>query len=379
MNWADHPFVRIKGGVFPAGGASGIDRSNLEDTYAIFKKLQQHLADEEYMDKRSGISLVILNDAGLTAAPLQQGGSYAIGISIGLLRAIWNLLLLTLCDPKIFPGYGGEPVNYRCKRRITKDMVFAPSITPATNSQKFAPRAERAKYQDITGSRRELCETLFNAIVDYVLYHEAMHITRDHLSFIRLYNEQTYINESEMVRGINRKFFQFLEIDADIVALGFNLESHPEVAGFEELSAFDKGDFVFGQMFSCIILQQLFDLEMEMPPVGEQWKVNHPPPLIRAMLYDNLLRAFFTQRTSLSEAEIRNQQGKAWWEASRIAIKLGFPKGRWHGNHIEGIEPGLINDLIDEFNAFQDVIHRSHESGKYEELEGTMRLLNDQG
>jgi hypothetical protein len=90
--------------------------------------------------------------------------------------------------------------------------------------------------------------------------------------------------------------------------------------------------------------------------------------MIRSILYDNLLYQFFIEKKLLPKEEVRDQQSKAWWEASRIAIKLGFPKGRWHGKSMKGVSFARIRRLITEFNQFQDVIGRAIQSGSYEEF-----------
>jgi hypothetical protein len=355
---------------------SHVDQSNIKNLKTIFKKLCNHLLREELIGSRKDIELLVLSTGKIYASVLKgDHGRYAICISIGMLRAIWNILLLSLCDNSIFPNYGGEYGKYKVKRRLNPKLVFGPAIIPAKNSQQFVKsKKELQKYQDITSSRKELCEMLYSAILDYLLYHEAMHITRDHFTFKNIYNKMAYVSKAETLRK-NTRFFQFLEIDADLTALNFLLPTNPEITQFDGLPKFRKGDFVFGQMFSNIILHQLFDFEQRAYSLENQWKGDHPPPLVRSMLYDNLLYQFFIQKKLLPKEEVRDQQSKAWWEASRIAIKLGFPKGRWHGKTVDGVPFKKFRKLIDGFNSFQLAIERANSFGSYNEIKKVINKL----
>lgn len=374
--WKDHKRIIEANGLVNTKSLEDVDLRNIAEAWTLFRKLRNHLLREELIDSRADVQLVFLSSNRIEAFALKgDPGKYAICLTIGMMRAIWNVLLLSLCDNKIFPNYGGEYGTYKVKRRISRRLVFGPAIIPAKNSQQHISGKELRKYQDITPSRKELCELLFNVILDYLFYHEAMHITRDHFAFKSIYNSLDYISEAEVSRNNMIKFFQFLEIDADIVALNFMLPTNPEISQFDRLTKFTQGDFVFGQMFSNIIIQQLFDFDDQVTSIRKQWKGDHPPPMIRSMLYDNLLYRFFVQQNLLPKEEVRDQQSKAWWEASRIAIKLGFPSGRWHGKTMDGISTLRVDKLINEFNSFQEIIERSHHSGKYTEIRKAIKSL----
>jgi hypothetical protein len=373
--WKNHLRIKASGGIFRPVNLRNVDRSNIQDLRNLFKKLRSHLHKSELIDSLTDIELVLLANNKAEAFPLKCQNKYAICISIGLVRAIWNILILSLCDHKIFPNYGGEYRAYKVRRKLSSQMVFGPSVTPAKNSQQYLKGTDRQLYQDITTSRKELCELLFNSIMDYLLYHEAMHITRDHLSFIHIFNNQDFIDEAKTSSTNDINFFQFLEIDADIVSLQFMLPTNPELKNFNRLPEFNKEDFIFSQMFSNIIIQQLFDFNNEALSISSQWKQYHPPPVVRSILYDNLLHQFFLKNSQLSDDRIRTQQKKAWWEAGQIAKKLGFPLGRWHGKKTDSISFQRIHHFINQFNNFQDAIERSHQSGSYTEIKKLMKKL----
>lgn len=368
-NWSINKLIQSAGGIVKTKHLSDVDRINISDLRRLFRELRLHLLREGLIGSPGDIELLITSAAKMYAFTVKgEHGGYAICISVGTLRAVWNTLLLTLCDNSTFPDYGGEKVTYKVKRRISRKLIFGPAVIPAEDSQQNIKDKKRLQqYQDITTSRKELCETMYNMMADYLLYHEAMHITRNHFNFIDICEKTTFINAADIFRQ-NNKLFQFFEVDADMVALNFVLPTHPETARFDRLEQDEKLDFVFFHMFNNIILHQLFDLEMMAEPVKEQWDYDHPPPMIRSILYDNLLYQFFIEKKLLPKKEVRDQQSKAWWEASRIAIKLGFPKGRWHGKGMKGVSFARIRRLITEFNQFQDVIGRALQSGSYEEF-----------
>lgn len=377
-NWNSHLLIVEALGVLETENLPAIDQRNISNIRLVFGKLQQHLMSENLLDEVEDLELLIVSTARLDTFVLKgDHEKYAICISIGMVRAVWNVLLLSLCDVNIFPGYGGENKPCKIRHRISRRMLFGPSVIPVTpvpGRHMGNNKKEVRRYQDISPSRKELCELLFNLVIDYLLYHEAMHVTRDHFAFKKIVDQTDCINESGSA-VLKNKMLRFLEVDADLTALEFFIPTNPEYQEFDSLSEFRKADFVFGLMFGNIILQQLFDFQEAEEGVNAQWKQDHPPPLVRSMLFNDLLYLFFTQKKLLPGEVVQDQLEKAWWESGRVAVKLGFKKGHWYGGEMKIIPASKYNKLIKEYNQFQQLIDDSHRTGSYRKIKRFIQRL----
>ncbi|MDF2190361.1 hypothetical protein [Paraflavitalea sp. CAU 1676] len=353
MNWNTHFRIQQSGGILEESALPEIDANNIEDVKTLFSKLVQRLLNDELIDNADDIDLLLIDQQEIAAFVVKGNQKHAICLSIGTIRAVWNLLLLSLADKETFLNYpGDDKVDYEVAQRFTKELLTGPSITPSLH---YPHDFERPKvYQNITAERLEAVGLLYNAIIDYILHHEAMHITRQHPSYFNALNNETFIDETT-IKQKALQVYQFFEIDADLAALGYNITSHPEFKEPAAITEFERKDFFFSELFCYVLVQQLFDLDTA-KEINSQLKACHPPPVFRAMFFSNLLRQYFRKYAIIAEEDIFDQQNKAWYESSRIAVKLGFPEGRWHGSHMNDVPFALIDQWVDEFNVFQEMI-----------------------
>lgn len=367
MNWNDDIVVKSFGGILNQKALTKIDKSNIEELHKLFLAIRTCLLSDQFLDREDDIELVVLNDPGFLAFVRPNRNKYAICISIGLTRAIWNLLLLTLCDKNTFQGYpGDDEIEYTIKESISKELLFAQTIIP---SRKF-PDADLG-HQNITAQRLELCQNFYCSILDYILYHECMHIIRDHFTYFSFFGNDKKLDET-VLKKRNIKLYQLLEADADLVALSYSLESHPEMQSLNILTHPEQTDFFFGFLFSYVIIQQLFDfVHYEKPKEISRY----PEPVYRAVLCSNLLKEYFDDLFVIHSEDLDDQENKAWYEASLIAKKLGFPKGHWHGDEIADVSDDKVAEFVELYNDFGEIVANCNQSEVYHEFKLFMELI----
>src|SRR5258708_2632982 len=75
-----------------------------------------------------------------------------------------------------------------------------------------------------------------------------------------------------------------------------------------------KKNYVFLEFFGFLILQQLIDIKNE--SIEVQLDQSHPPPVMRAVLYDTLLRRILISNKSATRKVIIDESLNAWKESS---------------------------------------------------------------
>jgi len=333
--------------------ASDTDLACIADLNEIFDLIRIRLTEDLFIKNKFAIDLRITNEDKfeIKVGPKSED-TYIIYISIGTIRSVWNLLILSLCDPGILDSYPeDDTIQYKPPTVITAELLYYSSILPAFGFPDDYRSTDGIIRQNITGARRELCEDLYNWIIDHLLYHEVMHIARDHFSYYDIYRN-TGISEEKKMREEN-KFVRLLELDADMHALDYKIRTMPEFQHFKEMPVKEIRAYMFLEFFGYLIIQQLTDRQNK--PIAEQLEETHPPPVMRAICYDRFLRTIFIEHGLATAAIVTAESLYAWNEASKIAVKLGFPPGRWRDN-MDEVSFKILNSLTGEYKQLEQII-----------------------
>lgn len=355
--WYGHPAILNAGGTFNRAGGNGADQRNIRWVGELFEDLLDHLRADGYLTDVSSLDLIFTAEERMSISLARDRSAYAICASIGSIRAIWNLLVLSLCDPGILPGYPGDEEAMReGLKAIHKAMLFQGSLGRTISS----PNAVRRLSLRITKNRHELCELLFKCIFDYILHHEVAHLIRNHMSMLHAFDNEDRINEADHVWR-DEELYQLLELDADLHAMDYSMPHHPEFRMLHALPSQRIRDFILSQLFGYIIVQQLFDLEHR--PMSEALQKHHPPPVLRALIWSNSLIGTIKDLHVIGEKDLLDEQNKTWYEASKVASKLGFPEGRWRGSHMRDVPFNEMEVFIAKYRTFEAIIDQDNLSG----------------
>lgn len=339
--WKDHITIQLQGGLYDPTSSSEFEQINTGIVRDLFDDLLLRMVADDYIERPDQVELLFINNHRIAAFVTRDQDRYAICISIGATRAIWNLLVLSLADPDILPGYPGDTdIRYAWASHIADKTLLGPVV--------------ESSFDHITRERLELCTLFYHWIIDYLLYHEAAHIIRDHLSFFSVYYDEQVIDETQFFQGKALNMMQLFELDADIHALDYLIQSNEELDQLDELSKSDFRDFFFIELFGYIMIQQLFDYEHRR--IAEQLQLDHPPPVFRAIVWTNSLVRTFREVFGKDDAILKDEHNKAWYEASKIATKLGFPEGRWRGDQMNDVPSNAVDDLVAQYEKLATII-----------------------
>lgn len=353
--WKDHITIQQQGGVYDPARSSAFEQINTGIVQDLFEQLRSRLVADDYLQRQDQVELIFLNNQRLAAFVIKDGEQHAICISIGATRVIWNLLILSLADPDILPGYPGDSnIRYTWPSHLDDQVLLGPVIEGSFDYDGQFSHPAGVPEQCITRERLELCTLFYHWIIDYLLYHEAAHITRDHLLFLSIYHNGDVVDETKLFQGKALNLMQLFELDADVHALDYVIQSNEEVSNLDQLSVSEFRDFFFIELFGYILIQQLFDYEHKR--IADELQLDHPPPVFRAIVWTNALVKTFHEVFGKDQALLKDEHNKAWYEASKIATKLGFPEGRWRGDHMNDVPFPAVDELTAQYFALEKII-----------------------
>jgi len=354
-SWKDHITIQQQGGLYDPASSSEFEQINTGIVRDLFDDLLLRMVADKYIERQDQVELLFINNHRIGAFVIGDLDRYAICVSIGATRAIWNLLVLSLADPDILPGYPGDTdIRYAWPSRIADQTLLGPAVESSFDYDGKYPRPSGIPEQHISRERLELCTLCYHWIVDYLLYHEAAHIIRDHLSFFSVYYNEQVVDETQLFEGKALHLMQLFELDADVHALDYVIQSNEELDQLDQLSISDFRGFFFIELFGYIMIQQLFDYEHNR--IADQLQLDHPPPVFRAIIWTNSLVKTFREVFGKDDTILKDEHNKAWYEASKIAAKLGFPEGRWRGDHMNDVPLSAVDDLVAQYENLATII-----------------------
>jgi hypothetical protein len=159
-------------------------------------------------------------------------------------------------------------------------------------------------------------------MIEHVFLHEAAHALRGHFDYLRLPHAKRTLDEQ--ASPLNR----YLELDADVHALDMWL-AITEAAGDFPSSEGLLLDLYFQRVFTLLLLYQ--GLDTGNMTIRQQQRLNHPPPVHRALLLASAIRQTMPDRFGLSQASIENAHHQAFWEAGVAAKTAKLTEDRWWG------------------------------------------------
>ncbi|HKA61983.1 MAG TPA: hypothetical protein VKH83_06125 [Methylomirabilota bacterium] len=157
-------------------------------------------------------------------------------------------------------------------------------------------------------------------IAEHVYLHEAAHALRGHLAYL---DRPGHVVD-ERAGGLSH----YLELDADIHALDMWLaitEAAEDFPSTQDLLL----DLYFQRVFTLLLLYQALDAENL--SIREQKRLDHPPPVHRALLLAAALRRTVPELYRFSSGTVENVHHQAFWEASVAARGARLVPDRWWG------------------------------------------------
>lgn len=122
-----------------------------------------------------------------------------------------------------------------------------------------------------------------------------------------------------------------LEFDADTDAIDMILIAETADADREGWSL-DKSE-AQGFQWMVAIATLFLALDLDHKPLEEQYHGSHPAPVHRAVHALSTFARSYAAQFGWDEEHQTFYEEEAWGAASVIAEALGFPEGRWHGEH----------------------------------------------
>ncbi len=350
--WARDPLVLDRGGILPPDRLSELERLNWEILTGLVDQAFDTLRGSELASELVGLEVHLIDSPAINAFVRVVGPHKIIGLNRGLIDQLWSVLATLMAHPHVLQEH------FQDAPTVDLDQWHRDLQTQLVSlRQKRVQPAQIPAY--ITEARLETTTLLYCCMLDYIIHHELAHVVRGHAPLLSRSHATLAVEEipREPQGGELRQMLNLIEIDADLHGLDIMLQYERE---FDELrtataTAPQRRNHMFLQTFPVLLLQQLFDLEHL--PVGSQLSHPHPPPIYRAIIYTRALSDTYELTVGLEKEAAVDEHDKAWWEASRCALLLGFPEGRWVG-HMGDIDFPAVWECQRRYQKFEEMLNR---------------------
>src|SRR4030095_3014016 len=271
--WTSRIDVRRYGRITTPARHRGEAREVLTYCRRIVRVTKKEL-ERRYGWRLQRLDFFFLDRRGANAGTLQHRRRHAIGMCVGLPFTIRTNLEHALANPEFLTEY----------------------LTPR--------------------ERPDWSWRFLGMIAEHVYLHEAAHALRGHLAYLDC--------PGPVIDGPAGGLSHYLELDADIHALDMWL-AITEAAGDFPSTQDLLLDLYFQRVFTLLLLYQALDAEDL--SILEQKRLDHPPPVHRALLLASALRRTVPERYRFSSGTVENVHHQAFWEAS-VAGRGGAPRPR---------------------------------------------------
>lgn len=211
-------------------------------------------------------------------------------------------------------------VTLQHRRRHAIGMCVGLPFTIRTNLEHALANPEFLTEYLTPRERPDWSWRFLGMIAEHVYLHEAAHALRGHLAYLDCPGHVV----DERAGGLSH----YLELDADIHALDMWL-AITEAAGDFPSTQDLLLDLYFQRVFTLLLLYQALDAENL--SIREQKRLDHPPPVHRALLLASALRRTVPERYRFSSGTVENVHHQAFWEASVAARSARLVPDRWWG------------------------------------------------
>lgn len=349
--WANDPVVVDRGGILVPDRLTELERVNWDIVSGLAEQAFDTLRRTELAPELVSLEMHLIDSASINAFLRVVGHRKIIGLNRGLIDQLWTLLALLIAHPEVLQEHFHDD-----------SKIDLEAWRSDLQAQLTGLREKRVQPADIptyiTKARLETATLLYCCMVDYVIHHELAHLVRDHATLLSTRYALSAVEEvpRETLSDAIRQTLNMLEIDADIHGLDMLVEYDRE---FHELctetaTTAQRRDHMFLHAFPLLLISQLFDFEHL--SIDSQLSQQHPPPVYRAIIYTMALSDTYELTVGLPKEAAIDEHDKAWWEASRCALLLGFPEGRWVG-HMDDIDFALVSERQREYKEFEAMLN----------------------
>ncbi|NMN06795.1 MULTISPECIES: hypothetical protein [unclassified Novosphingobium] len=345
--WSRDRAIVANGGLADPAQAGRFEERAWEIVAELYTETRDRHRQSDFADRFDRLSLLYINNTAANAIAIERNGHRAVGVYIGLLRRLWAAFQLGLSRADFLEdAFDSPPI-------VLGDGDPASMLEP-----EFLSRLPSADWPE---DRRSALWDLFRRAIMFFLCHELGHHARGHIDLVQDRLGLDSIDELRAAEadGPDRRLLRMLEFDADTDAIDMILIAETQEAKREGWSL-DKTE-AQGFQWLVAIATLFLALDIEHRPVLDQYQGSHPAPVHRAIHAISTFARSYAAEFGWDDEHKQFYEEEAWGAASVIAEALGFPEGRWHGEHT------LLMDLdrfaVEEtaFLEFTEWLTRSNE------------------
>lgn len=275
--------------------------------------------------RSSGVKIIrlsILNSEKVNAIAYSDSKTECLAITRGLLTTLLAVSKVSMT----LPGFLQDCVD----SELPVTLSFEESCNPSTVFE----------FEDWPDDRVMATYDLFRRAIEFLVCHELAHLARDHPGYL-LEHSYAPVNDERLALSISLDdgfgdVIRQLEFDADLHGLDLLLCELDDESTVANLDFTDQ--VTEAHLYGVSILGLYLCLDSQRTENTVTYKHSHPPPIHRAVRVLHALMSFFGDASDWDDQVIRALHDECWSMNAEVAIHLGFPMGRWHGENLDQLE-----------------------------------------
>ena len=317
--WRRDALVVSSGGLANPKTAGRFEQIAWQTLLEVYAETRERHRQSDFADRFDHLSILWLANDGANALAIERDGHRAVAVYTGLLRRLWAALQLGMSSPNFLDGcFDTPPIA------ITTLVAGQPLRPDVMNHLPLAEWPEE---------RRFALWDLFQRALTFFLCHELGHHARGHIDLVheRLGFEAIDELRAAGTSGPDHRLLRMLEFDADTDAIDMILIAESQEAKRAGWSTEKTEAQGFQWLVAIVVLFLALDLEFK--EIGEHYRGSHPAPVHRAIHAVGTFARSYADLFKWGDEKEKFYQTEAWDAGAVIAEALGYPEGRWYGDH----------------------------------------------